>query len=81
MKDHVRSCKDLQGVRSRLCLGRIQGGFLPLHLLLSAESKNVCVPLIVMSTNIEIIVRQEASVGFNACVCQPEGTQGVKLQS
>lgn len=81
MKEHVRCCTDLQGVRRRLCLGGIRGGFLPLHLLLSAESKNVCVPLIVMSMNIEIIVRQGASLGFSACVRQPEGTQGVKLQS
>ena len=80
MKDKG-SHKDLQCLRSRLCLRKVQRDFLPSHLLPSAESENVCVPLIVRSTNTEIIARQEASVGFSACVCQPKGTQGVKLQS
>ena len=53
MKDKG-SCKALWCPRSRLCLRKVQGGFLPSDLLPSAESENVCFPLIVMSTNIEI---------------------------
>lgn len=78
MKDKG-SCKDLRCPKSRLCLAKVEGGFLPSYLLPSAESENVCVPLIIMSTNIEIIVRQEASVGFNACVFQPKEAQGIKF--
>lgn len=64
-------------LRSKLCLGKAQGGFVSSQLLPPAEFDKVFVPLIVTLTNTEIKVRQEVSVGFSACVCPAKGTQGV----
>lgn len=69
MKDQ-RSCQDWWCLRSRLCLGKVQGGFLPSHLLPSAESENICLPLILMTTNAEMVARQETLSG-SWCLCMP----------
>lgn len=63
---HQGFCKGLWCLRSRLCLGKAQGGFVSSQLMPPAEFEKVFVLLIVMSTNTEIIVRQEMSVGFCA---------------
>lgn len=69
MKDQ-RSCQDWCCLRSRLCLGKVQEDFLPSHLLPSAESRNVCLPLIVMTTNAEMVARLETPSG-SRCLCMP----------
>lgn len=68
-----RGFVELWCLRSKLCLGQAQGGFVSSP----AEFEKVFVALIVMLTNTEIKVRQEVSVGFSACVCPAKGTQGV----